>query len=238
MTTISAVQAAAAVTLVLTTTTNVDSILRSDANGNALVRVPAGTFPRATTVTLTDWEAAISGPVTYTAGDAVARLTMTASSPWLIFPFRTGLALELIQVNDYSAGRTSLGTAHQVPGRPEPLVALGRLAYRSGSLDILCESLAAVRTLESNLDKAGLAMLKSPDQPGMDMYFTAADITTKQVEGGLWMASMAYLETARPSADLSAWTFKALRQSFATFAAVREAFEDFDALARNDRTVP
>lgn len=217
---------------------SITSITRSDANGNAPLRVPPGTYPvPGGTTVLTDWEAALTGTVTYTSGEDVARVEPAVTSPCLVFPFRVGLAEVLDRVTDYSAARASLSIAHQVPDRPAPLVALGDLALRTGTLEILCADLAEARRLEASLDKAGVALLKSPDRPGMDMYFTVSGCDVKPEEAGKWVLAVAYLETTRPAGNLATWTFKALKAAFATMNDIKAGYATFNHLARDERAV-
>lgn len=242
MTTITASATGGYITLTITPTATVTGVTRTDANGsNVPLRVPAGTFPTAVPVTLIDWEASLAGNVTYwTIGTAAGSATTKASttSPYLVTPLRPSQSLELEQVSDYSSGRTSLSTFHQVPDRHDPLVALGRLAMRTGTVDIFCPNLAAAMARENVLDMAGVLMLKSPDQPGLDMYFVANDVSKAPDETGPWMLSVAYTEILRPTSPITptVWTFATLAASFASFANVSTAYEDFEGLSLNDQT--
>jgi hypothetical protein len=239
MTTLSASAAAngAAVTLTLTPTGTIDSITRSDANGNAAVRVPAGTFPRSTPVTLTDWEAALGTNVTYTVTGAAASLTLPSQSPWLVAPLRPSYSQAVEMVTDYGAARASLGTVHQVVDRPDPLVALGRLATRSGSLGVWIPTHEAGRSIESMIDLSGVVLYKQHQHAGMDMYFTVTgtDLTPDQDEG--WKLSIGYQEITRPTSPINAnaWTFGNVSTSFASFANVTSNYADFEGLSLNDQ---
>lgn len=243
MTTFSSAATGPAITLTIDPTAEIVSILRSDANGNNLVRVPAGTFPRSTPVTVVDWEPSLRGPSTYTvsfngAGPMTSTSTASAVLPWLVTPLRPSQSQALEAVGNYAAGRGTLSTVHQVPDRTDPLVALGRLASRTGTLAIWCADHAAAIARENILDMAGLAMLKVPDHGGMDMYFIVDGTDKEENEDGKsWTLSVAYTETGCPSSPINpdVWTFGTLAASFASFASVTSSYEDFEGLNINDQ---
>lgn len=237
MTTLTLTPRGPAVQLTLTPTETITSILRSDVNGNASVRVPAGTFPRTGPLVLEDWEASLTGIVTYTAGPAVARITMAGTDPWLITPLRPAGSVRLEQVTDYAATHQSLATLHQVVDRPDPLAALGRLTTRTGSLSILCPDYAAATARKDALDRAGIVLLKTPDRPGMDMYFIPTQASYRPA-ADRWMLEVAYTEVARPASPISAavWTFGTVSASYPSFANISSGYDDFEGLSLNDRT--
>lgn len=243
MTTISAVATGGYVTLTITPTEEITSIGRNDSNGATTVRVPPGTFPRTTPVTLIDWEASIRGVVNYwtnaAAGATGTTVTAFTKAPYLVTPLRPSQSLELEAVGDYSAGRTSLGTVYQVPDRPDPLAALGRLTARTGTLSIWCADHATAALREAVLDMTGVAMLKTPDQAGMDMYFiTNGTDKAENEDGRSWTLSVDYTEVSRPTSPInsSAWTFGTVAASYGSFANLSSSYEDFEGLSLNDQT--
>lgn len=228
----------ASVTLTVTATGTVAAITRSDANGNASVRVPAGLLPTAASFTVVDYEAALTGAVTYTCGD-VAIVYLPATQPWLVFPLRPSESLQLEMVTNYSAGRVSLGTLHQVPDRTDPLAALGRLTQRTGQLQILCSTYAAVRALENGLDLSGVGMLKEAEHAGLDMYFIPNGTSPEyDADTEAWTLSVDYTEIARPTSPISptVWTFGTVATSYSSFANVTSNYEDFEMLSLNDQS--
>jgi hypothetical protein len=241
MTTLAAVAAAngAAVVLDLVPTGTISSITRSDANGNRAVRVPAGTFPRSTPLTLNDWEAALGSVVTYTvAGAPAATVTLTAEEPWFIAPLRPALSRSVSMVLDYGASRPSLGTIHQVIDRPDPLVALGRLATRAGTLTAWIPDYAEGRALEDMIDRSGVVLYKQHEHAGMDMYFTVTgtDLVPDSEDG--WNLNIGYQEITAPTSPINeaVWTFGTVSTSFASFANVTSSYDDFEGLSLNDQT--
>lgn len=240
MTTITAVPTAdgAGATLTITPSTTIDEVRRLDGNGSRRVRVPAGTFPRSTPLTVTDWEAGLRGTVTWTAGTGSAQLAMPTTQPWIILPLRPTYSMEVEQVTSYDAGRQSLATAHQVIDRTDPLFALGRLASRQGRLTILCRDYPTARILDQRLDMAGVAMLKQADHQGLDMYFVPT-ATSVQQDGATedWHLQVDYTEITSPTSPITegAWTFGTLSTSFASFANVTADYDDYEGLAINDQ---
>lgn len=229
-----------AVVLTLTPSAEIASITRSDANGTADVRFPAGTFPRTTPLTYTDWESSIGSLVTYSAGGAAAALTLGSESPVLVAPLRPELSQAVEMVIDYGAARASLGTVHQVADRPDPLVALGRLATRSGSLAVWVPSHAAGRVVENMIDRSGVVFFKQRDHAGQDMYFvsTGTELKRDPESDEAWILTVAYQEITRPTSPINetAWTFGSVSTSFASFRNVTAAYSDFEGLEINDQS--
>ena len=240
MTTLTAPATGGYITLELVPSGTITAITRTDANGSTTLRVPPGTFPRTSPVTLVDWEAAVRGTVNYyTNDDATASAVPFTTSPYLVAPLRPSQSLELELVTDYSAGRASLATVYQVPDRPDPLVALGRLALRTGTLDIWCPDHATAALRESVLDMTGVAMLKAPDVSGLDMYFIANGTDKRQNdEGPSWTLTVDYTEVSRPAGDINAaaWTFGTVAASYSSFSTLSSSYEDFEGLSLNDQT--
>lgn len=226
-----------AATLTLTPSVSVTAITRTDSNGTVAIRVPAGTFPRSSPVALTDWEPALGSTVTYSVPGAVAAITLGSALPWLVAPLRPDMSQPVEMITDYAAGRISLGTIHQVVDRIDPLVALGRLAARSGSLTAWVPSYAAGRSLEDMIDRAGVLMLKQAQHAGQDMYFitTSCELVSDPEDG--WTLTLAYQEITRPLSPINTavWTFASVSHSFASFANVSSKYADFEMLSINDQ---
>lgn len=228
-----------AAVLTLTPTETVTAIYRNDSNGLATVRVPAGTFPRTTPLTYTDWEAPLGQRVSYAAAGIDAAVTLTSPSPVLVAPFRPALSKIVDMVVDYGAARASLGTIHQVIDRTDPLVALGRLATRAGSLAVWVPDHSAGRSVEDMIDRSGVVMFKQADHAGQDMYFVSTGTDLKRdPESDAWILTIAYQEISRPTSPINeaAWTFGNVSTSFASFANVSSNYSDFEGLSINDQT--
>lgn len=189
----------ASVALTLTPSGTVDGITRTDANGTAPVRVPEGTFPRTAALNLTDWEAALSGPVTYRAGGVSVQTQAGTVLPCLVPVLRPSLSRTLQEVTGYTAARASMTTVHQVIDRPDPLIALGRMGLRSGSLVIWAETHAAAQAVETLADTGGVLMFKQSEHPGQDLYFVPLGSSLEpDRDGDGWEMTLSYQETSRP----------------------------------------
>lgn len=240
MSTFTAVPSAAGAAAVLTLTpsgTLAGPIMRTDANGTAPVRVPAGTFPRDRALTVTDWEAALGSPVTYSVAGITVRLILTGLDPVLVAVLRPSESVIVEAVTEYAAARASLGTVHQVQDRTDPLVSLGRLGARTGSLTVWFPDYPSARTAENMIDRTGVVMLKQAENPGQDMYFTAQTVQTDpDPESAGWVLTIAYTEISRPTSPITAnaWTFADVSRSFPSFRNVTSSYSDFEMLTVND----
>ena len=218
---------------------SVDGLTRQDANGTTAVRVPAGTFPRTGVLDLADYEAALRGDVLYSAGSTSSGLvTLDGTvSPWLVAPLRPELSVRLETVLDYAAERASLTVEHRVPDRPDPLLALGRLGARTGSLAIWCADHATARAREDVIDRAGVLFLKAPQPGAFDLYFSPRR-TAIAADGRRFILTVEYQETIRPVSPITSgsWTFADLAASYGSFSALTSSYDDFEGLRVNDQT--
>lgn len=227
----------ASVALVITPTSAVSSVMRHDANGIHPVRFPGGTFPTSNVLQVDDWEAALAGTVTYSSGGASASVVLGAPGPWLVPPLRPSAALPLVAVSGYDAARSSSVAVHAVPGG-DPVIALGSLGLRSGSFRVLCADHAVAAHLEDLLGRLPQQMLKVPEHSAMDLYFVSTGSkVSPDPDTGLWELTVEYVETAAPTEVLATWTYAALARAYPTLATAGSAYEDLDALARDDRSL-
>jgi hypothetical protein len=236
--------ATGSIQLSITQTNSVTKILRSDSNGIAEVRAASGQIPSAATGTtvISDYEAA-NGVCNYTvtttdASDiATASATLTVAKPWLMVPIAPNYSETVETVTNYSAGRSSRSTVHQIIGRADPLIVLGKLGTRTGTLEIWTESIVSANKLARVFDRGEVVMLKQPVS-GMDMYFTADDleISPFNVEGPdltRYKFTVRYTEVVRPYGNLAGalgWTFNALASRYSTFDQILSDYATFDAL--------
>lgn len=238
MTTITATPDTAAGTITLTIAHDapVTSLYRADANGTRPVRLPAGVLPTGTagTLTVTDHEAALTGYIEYRTNDAMTTLTLAgARLPRFVLPFTPVYAVQVETVNNYSAARTSTSTAHEVIGRPDPVLNLGRLRPRSGSLEIITRAYAGYRDVEAVFERGAIVLYRQTEHQGMDMYFHCPGITATP-DGGRWRVRLDYQEVTFPDGNLqtpAGWTFTALKNAGGTFNDVAQDYRNFVDLA-------
>lgn len=236
--------ATASVLLSITKTATVSRVERTDINGTHEVRVPAYTLPSAGTgiLHLTDYEAAhgLNTYRVYHSGSSVAAATQTATltlnSPWLFVPVLPELSAAVSQITTYGSARTSSTIIHKVIDRTDPVVNMGKLGLREGTLDIWCPNYLTTRALDAAVDSGEILMLRT-EVPGLDMWFTVSDTDVQpfNAEGALtkYRYSVRFHETARPEGLLKGargWTFDEIAASFQTFDQVTAAYTSFDNL--------
>lgn len=233
-----------AIALDLNRTQVVARITRTDVNGTADVRTMPYQLDGTGRVVMVDYEAT-HGENTYKALSSAGTVLATASAeltitmPWLSVPVLPELSAKVEQVSDYSASRTSTTVVHQVIGRTDPVVNIGKLNLRQGILEIWTPNLASARILESVVGSGEILMLKQA-VTGLDMYFTAIDTESApyspEGEATRYRFTIRYVEVARPEASLKGgrgWTFNELATSaFSTFDQLKAGYVDsFDDLA-------
>lgn len=245
MTTITATPnvATATVKLTLVKTMTVAQVLRTDANGTRPVRVIAGEMPStgAGTVTLVDYEAALTGPVMYQANEAIAWAQFPAGQPARftlpLSPTAT-LTVDPTRVTDYTHTRESSATVHQIIGRPDdPIVVRGRLRSRTGKLSVGCDTYQTARELTAILQNGYDVLFRQPGLAGADLYFTVRSVSV-QPEEEWWATEIEYMEVKAPTADrpaASVWDFTDLAAlPGSSFGSIAEDYASFVDLTLNE----
>lgn len=196
------------------------TIRRTDANGTAVVvrendggQDTVGTSGSAT-MTVTDYEAALVGVVTYSVTDGnggnSGQIMLPPSSPgaWLTLPATavpgtpvapTNVAIDL--VTGYTEDSPSNGSAHVIIGRADPILNPGPLALRRGSLSLWCKDYETARQVRTMLSTGAVAMLRQPTFVGLDLYFVAQDLAiepAEQSEPQRWVVTLAFQEVGAP----------------------------------------
>ena len=164
----------------------VDVPVREDQGGQD---IPNGS----TSLTLTDWEAALTGPVVYTAHDGVGG-TATATTTfdgldagvWLTAPATAtpsssadpdAVALQL--VTDYSESADTAGTLHTIIGRADRIATPGPMGLRRGTVDVWAADYQAVAAVRALAASGEILLLRQPTHPGMDMYFYPQSVSAR-----------------------------------------------------------
>lgn len=230
----------ASVVLLVTPTATVTSLLRSDANGTHPVRTLAGVLPITGPVVVTDYEASLAGTITYTtsgatpAAGAAVTTALDLDQQWLMVPVVPQWSLQVDAapparnpgVLDFTGQRTSASTVHQVIGRADPLVALGPLLLRTGTLEVWCAGLAQARTLEAAYDRGEVVLLRQ-QVPGLDLYHVATQ-TAIAADPALtvprrWHLTVTYAEVDWPPGDqvgTLGWSIDDVTATYATVSVV------------------
>lgn len=182
---------------------DVVEVWRTDNNGTRLVRTLAGALPSASFV-LEDYEAAVSGPLSYTFQHAsgwklAATTALDVPATWLSLPVAPANAVELDMVRTYQDERAGMGTVHEVIGRRDPLAALGALRARAGRLELWCRDWPAAAAVVRLLDRPGVFLLRQPDYAGLDLWFVVTRISRQPhqetTEPRRWALEVEYRET-------------------------------------------
>ena len=198
------------------------TITRTDTNGTATVRLSpaqdaAGTSGSAT-MTVTDYEAALTGVVSYTVtdgdgGTATATSTATAGAGvWLTLPANSNpgapTAPPFVQptmITGYDKSAESNGSLHKIIGRADPIANPGPLTLGDGTVELWCPDYAAAAAVRALLADGDVAQLRQASFPGLDMYLTATAVTVTPTTVGAmtsgaqsWTATVTFDEVRAP----------------------------------------
>lgn len=224
------------------------TLTRRDHNGVAAVRVPASLALTGPTVTVTDYEVALGGPVRYLVADASGAATLVdvlmpgAAGPQLRRTHRPDVAAvhgaAILAVLDAPASQRLLHTAHEVIGREDVVYTTGRLRLREGVLTILCPDLPSAHEVRRVYGAGQTVRLRAVDQDGLDMHHLGllVALTEDATVGGRWQVAVTYAEIV-PAATrtLAAWNLAQLAGTFATLGEVALTYATLDAVTTDDR---
>lgn len=196
------------------------TVVRTDASGtNQPVRVgPLGLdttgVSGSATMTVTDYEAALTGTVSYTVTDgngATANASVVNSgSPgvWLALPATSNpatptppLFVQALLVTQFDESSDSNGSVHRIVARADPIANPGPLSYRTGSVAIWCADYAAAKAIRTLLANGDVVHLRQPTYPGMDAYLLGLKVDIKAEEitsAQRWIATVGYQEVLAP----------------------------------------
>lgn len=213
------------------------TIARQDVNGTGQVRLLPGQEPTAGTLLVVDYEAALTGPVTYTLDDATATVELNIRAAVLAVAGRPNVRATIVAVTDYAENTVSPSNVVTVLDREDALVLEAPHYLPTGSLTVWCASYSDAVTVAAVARAGRKVMFRQPDYPGMDRYvtFSASGITPRldSTAQRRWTVRLDWRETPTPTTDLLAaagWTFDAVTASFATFDELTAAFPTFNAL--------
>lgn len=215
------------------------TVTRVDANGSHPVRLLDGQEPISGSMTVTDYEAALTGTIRYDVVDAAnvttsASTTLGSSSPWLHCAVLPQFRQELDFASGYAARRAFLGTVHRPIGRRAPLTVTGPLGTREGTLKVWCSDYATALAVAAVADLGETITFRQPTHPGLDMYLLAQSVSVEPDEstgsGWRWTVALDYIEVDVPSDSLkgaAGWTFASVSGGYATFVVLPLTFTDF-----------
>ena len=194
-------------------------LYRTDANGTD---VPVRVDPDAEEVnasgalTVWDFEAALTGTVSYTVVDGAGVSTTgtvaaTAPQAWLSVvpdgipskgPTAPPSAAAVPLVTGYTDATASIGQLHQIIDRRDPVGNPGPHSLRTGSLELFAQDFAQALAIREQLLAGDVVLLRQPTYPGMDAYLVATRAALAAADPDLdpmrWLVSVDFTEVARP----------------------------------------
>lgn len=217
------------------------SLTRTDANGTRAVRMREGDGIVGGALLVTDYEAALSGPVSYTVTTTEAVTTTTSldvAQTWLTVPVVPTYSYPVDLVTGYEANSEPTTTVHLIIGRADPILSLGVMRMRSGRLDLWCASYDDAEAIVGVYSRGQVVMLRQPDHPGLDMYHaaTGAVRVTPHPENTptrRWAVEVSYTEVKAPSAPLAGalgWTYAQATAAYPTYGDSMAAFPTYGDL--------
>lgn len=229
-----------------TGTDSITAFTRSDVNGVAPVRLQQGQVLSGGSLIAFDSEAALVGPVTYTVESIVANVAESAATtvtfdgtnalPRINAVQRPGDGLALSALTVYRSQRSSASNVFEVIGRSDPIVSLGVLRSRTGTVEVWCSDYPQARALELLAGIGEVLQLRQPDHAGMDMYMTSTSVAVEPFTNGLapWRVTVEYVELSRPTGPVygsAVWTLSNSFMRNPTLAQSRAEFPTLAALA-------
>lgn len=234
--------ASSAIAVSVTAGPSIVSLVRTDANGSASVRLPDGTLPTSNGIAIIDYEPAVLGPVTYVARSSTgavqtATATLGSDRSSLTIPIAPLYSVGLPLVIGYGATRDSATTIHDVIGRADPIATLGPLGLRRGTLEIFADSYSDLRKIVDLYARNQVVLLRQPDHAGMDLYHIATTVNELLLPEALvprkWAVVVTYVEVAAPRGPVQGtlgWDFDAVTASAPDFDTLTGQWQDFNAL--------
>lgn len=205
------------------------TLTRSDANGIRPVRLYAGQDLESGALIVTDYEAALSGAITYTVTTTETDTATTAlnlDETWLMVPVTPQYSTRLSLVEGYEESLEARSTVHKIIDSPDVAVSLRPMGKRSGTLTIWCADYTDAKAIRSLYARGAIVMLRQATYPGLDMYHTCTGRLSVRPKPDntpqrRWEVTVDYTETQRPTDALSGalgWDIAASMERNPTYA--------------------
>jgi hypothetical protein len=193
------------------------SLARSDRNGTAPVRLEEGQELVGGSLIVTDYEAALSGPVNYivtTTETVTSSTALNLDEMWLTVPElpQFGRRVDGVQLRH---GRPSASTLHEPIDRADPILTVSKLGTRRGQLVMYAATYDDAQLLVECYAQGVCVMLRQPYLNGADVYHVATpggEVAVDPVGGDYssWQVTVPFVELARPTGPqlgALAWTY-------------------------------
>lgn len=224
--------------------TEMAGLVRSDANGAASVRLLEGQGIDSGALVVVDYEAALIGPVVYTFTDTAGNVTTASTTleglgrSYVTVPVLPGYSVPVELVTEYRDAATAQATVHRIIGRRDPVVTLGPVHLREGTVQFYADDYAAAAAIRDAYDRGVVVMLRQPDYAGLDLYHTstrvAVEVASEPTTPRRWLVTVDFIGTARPAGPLLGtlgWSFDDVTATYPDFDTVRASFATFADLA-------
>lgn len=219
------------------------TITRMDGNGLGTPRRLSGQVPISGGMILLDYEAALTGDVTYTVTDSAAATVEATTSLGVAFPAlhvaqQPSTLTYLTAIVDYAAEQENAAVVHRVIGREDPIVTTTVTRTREGTLTLWAGSYTDARAAIDVATRGDVLMLRQPTFDRMDMYFVATRTSTQPRQEDTtpkrWSVELTYVEVFSPSGvllDSAGWNYDEVAANYGSYDEVAAAFADYNALA-------
>lgn len=223
------------------------TLSRIDRNGYAQVRRTAGVDLTTGAVrTVTDWEAALAGPVRYLVLDAsgeqtfaTTSITLTEPRPQLRRVYRPAIGGPLEAVVAMTESQPLAASEHHVVGRADTVFTTYRLGLRTGTITYSGTERPAVDAIRDVYADGQVCLLRLPDHDGVDVFHLGLAVSPTAGDIGAdgrqeWTTTVTFAEVLPAAGDtLAPWTLADVAATFSTMAAVGLVYATIDDLAAN-----
>lgn len=219
------------------------TITRTDANGTRAVRLLPGQVPVSGVLTVTDYEPALTGAVTYTADTAIGAATPKVTGltgqvlPWLTIADQPQYRVQLPAIEQWSATSPARDVMHDIIDRPDPIPVIHPTSTRRVTTRIYAPDYATAAAIRAVLDQPYVCLIRQATYPGMDAYLRPTRATMMPKDPATptrawWVELDATEVQPRPGPLLGAagWTIASVRDTYPTIADMKAALTTVAAL--------
>lgn len=212
-------------------------ITRTDVNGQGTVRLLPSQEPIGGALTVVDYEAALTGAISYSVDDASATTELDVPFPVLAAAGRPNLRVHIAAVTDYAENTRAATDVVRVIDRDDPIIFDAPHYLPSGQLVVWAASYADAAAAAQVARSGRVLMFRQPTHVGMDRYLkvqaTGIAPASERTAVTRWTVRLDVENVATPTTPLLAaagWDMAALLAAFPTFAAAQAAFPTFAAM--------
>jgi len=219
------------------------TITRTDANGTRPVRLLPGQVPVSGVLTVTDYEPALTGTVTYNADTANGAATPKATGltgqvlPWLTIADQPQYRVQLPAIEQWSATTTGRDVLHDIIDRPDPIPVIHPTSSRRVTARVYAPDYATGVAILDVIEQPHVCLIRQATYPGMDAYLRVVRATLVPKDPATptraWWVELDATEVAAPPGALlgaAGWTIASVRDTYPTIADMKAALATVAAL--------